>query len=180
MQPKLNVKIPAAQLQVLLYVVEDLLKNRTHYATGYSVLGTIISRKCDTVEFHELLMTTARLSIQSYHDDMRYKAQDVSSVFELVAVWPPKLSSKFNFWFQALCRYMMYYAPNKKFRDFIKFYYSQLEYAEQFGRKSALEILKKLIDGIRLVGFKFYRKTENFKWHEYSNYFCSNSWSKRR
>lgn len=159
MQPKLDVKIPAAQLKILLFVVEDLLKNRTHYATGYSVLGTIISRKCDTVEFHELLQTTANFSIQSYHDDMRYKAQDVSATsFESVDYGLSKLSFEFYFSFQALCRYMMYYAPNKKYCHFIKFYISQLEYAEQFGRKSALEILKKLIDGIRLVRFKFYRK----------------------
>lgn len=45
----------------------------------------------------------------------------------------------------------MYYAPNKRYCRFVKFYISQLEYAEQFGRKSALEMLKKLIDGVLLV-----------------------------
>lgn len=98
MHPKLGVKIPVSQLQVLLYVVEDLLKNRTHYATGYSVLGTIISRKFETPEFHELMQTTANLSIQSYHDDMRYKAQDVSvTVTETIAFGMRPLNEVFHF-----------------------------------------------------------------------------------
>ena len=68
------------QLRVLLYVVEDLQKNISHYGTGFAMLKAILTRNFNCVEVHELMKKTGELSIIAYNDSVRYMARKVSCV----------------------------------------------------------------------------------------------------
>lgn len=65
------------QLRILLYVVEDLQKNVSHYGTGFALLKAILTRNFDSAEVHELMKKTGELSIIAYSDSVRYMARKV-------------------------------------------------------------------------------------------------------
>ena len=65
------------QLRILLYVVEDLQKNVSHYGTGFALLKAILRRKYSTGEVHELMRKTGELSIVAYNDSVRLMARKV-------------------------------------------------------------------------------------------------------
>ena len=65
------------QLRILLYVVEDLQKNRSHYGTGFAFLKAILTRKYNSPDLHELMRKTGELSIIAYNDSVRLMARKV-------------------------------------------------------------------------------------------------------
>lgn len=70
-------KINNQQLRILLFVVEDLQKNKSHYATAFSLLGSIIERRYNILEFHQLMQTVAEQSIKSNLENIRLMARKV-------------------------------------------------------------------------------------------------------
>jgi hypothetical protein len=65
------------QLRILLYVVEDLQKNVSHYGTGFALLKAILGRKYCTADVHELMRKTGELSFVAYSDSVRLMARKV-------------------------------------------------------------------------------------------------------
>lgn len=74
----LKYEISNSQLRILLFVVEDLQKNVSHYENAFSLLRAIIGRKFNIPEVHELMQKIAELSICSYNEKVRLMARKVT------------------------------------------------------------------------------------------------------
>ncbi len=53
------------------------MNTRSNYATGFSLLNSVLDKGFNLPELHELMSTTAKLSITSYYEDVRLSARKV-------------------------------------------------------------------------------------------------------
>ncbi|XP_014242650.1 small subunit processome component 20 homolog [Cimex lectularius] len=108
---------------LLLYCEQDL-DDHNRQATAFSLIHAILSRKLESPELKDVLKKVAILSITSGIDSVRHQALSV----------------------------MLYYL--KEYRttikdeviDILSFYFSQLSYAFESGRKSAVDMITSIIN----------------------------------
>lgn len=121
--------ISEEQLKILLLYVEQDLHNYERQATAFGLLRAIISRKLVTPEIHEIMQKVADLSITSEQTHVRLQAR---LVFH---------------------QYLMDYPLRKKMVKFVSFYVAQLNYEEQSGRESAIQMIQSIINSFPIVRF---------------------------
>jgi U3 small nucleolar RNA-associated protein 20 len=142
------------QLQVLMYYAERNLYDSYKQAAAFNLLKSILSRKLQCPELHDVLGKVMKLSIQA----------DAPSV---------RLQSR-----QTILQYILDYSlTEKKLLKFLEFYIVQLNYEYENGRESALEMLatvfntfptvsykkNKIVKSLKNIMFFFYNLTESIK-----------------
>lgn len=117
------------KLKILLLYAEQDLHDTDRQATAFSLLKGIIAKKLTVSELHATIEKVSELSITSELDHVRLQSR-------LVCL-----------------QYILEYPLGKKLDNFISFYMSQLNYELQFGRESALEMIKGFINAFPIVSF---------------------------
>ncbi|KAK6627164.1 hypothetical protein RUM44_009641 [Polyplax serrata] len=109
------------QLKILLLYTEQDIYDTSRQATAFTLLRTILRKKLNSPELHELMKKVATLSITSDHSHVRLQAR------------------------QNVFHYIMDYPLKSKVEDFIGFYTSQLKFDTESGRQSSLDMIKSFI-----------------------------------
>ena len=122
--------ITSEQLKILLLYTEQDIYDTTRQATAFSLLRTILKKKLNSPELHELMNKVASLSITSDHSHVRQQAR------------------------QCVFHYIMEYPLKSKVEEFIGFFTSQLNYDTESGRQSSLEMIKSIIGHFPIVSSK--------------------------
>lgn len=97
-------------------------------ATAFNLLKAIIARKLIVPEIHEVMSKVGELSITSELSHVRAQARVVFH------------------------QYLLDYPLGNKLEKHISFYLNQMSYEMQFGRESAIEMIKTLIMSFPVVG----------------------------
>ncbi|XP_044750615.1 small subunit processome component 20 homolog [Coccinella septempunctata] len=109
------------QLKILLCYVEKDMYDYDRQAVAFNLLKAILIRKLIVSELSEIMEKVAELSITSEMDHVRNQARDVFH------------------------KYLMDYPLGKELEKHVSFYLSQTSFELQYGRESALAMLKTLI-----------------------------------
>lgn len=119
--------ISVDQLKLLLLYAEQDLHNHDRWATAFSMLKSIISRKLVTTEIHDVMQKVAELSITSELPHVRLQCRLLFHQF------------------------LLDYPLGSRMEKYISFFVSQLNYEVKFGRESAIEMIQSMINSFPLV-----------------------------
>lgn len=127
------------QLKILLLYTEQDIYDTSRQATAFTLLRTILRKKLNSPELHELMKKVATLSITSDHSHVRLQAR------------------------QNVFHYIMDYPLKSKVEDFIGFYTSQLKFDTESGRQSSLDMIKSFILYFPMVRINFASPDESLR-----------------
>lgn len=117
------------KLKILLVYVEQDIYDNHRQASAFNILKTVLKKKLDVPELSSLIKKVAELSVSSEVAHVRLQAR------------------------QSVFQYMMDYPLGDKLEYFIGFYISQLSFAAESGRQSALEMIYSFIAHFPQVQF---------------------------
>lgn len=115
------------QLKILLCYVEKDMYDYDRQAVAFNLLKAILIRQLIVTELAEIMSKVAELSITSEMDHVRNQARDVFH------------------------KYLMDYPLGKELEKHVSFFLSQTSFELQYGRESALEMLKTAVNSFPLV-----------------------------
>ncbi|RZB39164.1 small subunit processome component 20 -like, partial [Asbolus verrucosus] len=127
--------IDADQLKMLLLYAEQDIHDHDRQATAFNLLKAIISRKLIVPEIHDVMQKVAELSVTSEMNHVRTQSRVVFH------------------------QYLMDYPLGDKLEKYVSFYVSQMSYEMQYGRESAIEMIKNLITSFPMKTLKEYSGT---------------------
>ncbi|KAL0280213.1 UNVERIFIED_CONTAM: hypothetical protein PYX00_001577 [Menopon gallinae] len=113
--------IDVEKLKILLVYVEQDIYDNHRQASAFNILKTILKMKLDVPELNDLIKKVAELSISSELAHVRLQAR------------------------QCVFQYIMDYPIGEKLEYYIGFFVSQLSFAVESGRQSALEMIHSFI-----------------------------------
>lgn len=126
------VNLDDEQIKTLVSYVEQDIYDNARQSTAFELMKSILSRKLQSLELHDIMTKIADMSIQAPQDHIRSQCR------------------------QLWLYYLLEYPLGKKLKNLILFFVRQLEYNHESGRRSAVEMLNAIVSSFPLFKLKGY------------------------